>query len=386
MGTDGFHTKYYRGLAVANNKSSADGPRCSRPSGLAWKVVVALVLLRLCVGWHFLSEGAKKVSYDPGRKAWSIHVPTAAVLGQAKGPLAGFFQSRLPGGHGWQTLLAVPEELTPASGEQLENWVGRYVKRRQAELKKGESKPVEIPDFAPYATWAEQILADWRGIQKRFTDLSDLSEEQRKEAAERFETRERYLADYLAEESLDIQAYRHELWRLKKASAAGGADEIPFQQERIAEKTAEVARTPRKWVAGVQKLQAGLVDDLRSILTGEQRDSGVGTRAESALRTSKEKNLQRVNLAVTCLTIGVGLCLLAGLLTRLAAIAGALFLVSIMVTQPPWVPGANTTFFYYQLVELAAFVLLAASAAGRWAGLDSILHCLWSKCCGTKAK
>ncbi len=347
--------------------------------------MVALVLLRLCVGYHFLSEGSKKVTYDKAHKTWSIHVPTAAVMGQAKGPFAGFIQNQLPGGHGWQSLLAVPEEMTSDSGQQLNDWVGAYVKRRQSELGKGVHKEVEIPEFAPYSEWAKQITTDWKAIHTSFTSVKGLDEEQIADAAALFEVRERRLADYLAEESLDIQAYRHEVWRLEKAGAASGAAEIPFRKERLAEKTAEVSRSPRKWVAGVKKLQKGYVDDLRNILTSEQRDSNLGELVESALTTPKEKNLERVNLAVTCLTLGVGICLLAGFCTRLASIAGAMFLLSIMVTQPPWVPGANTTFFYYQLVELAAFGFLAAVGAGRWAGLDSIIHCLWSKCCGTKS-
>ena len=92
-----------------------------------------------------------------------------------------------------------------------------------------------------------------------------------------------------------------------------------------------------------------------------------------------------MNLAVTGLTIGVGLCLLVGLFTRLASVAGAFFLLSVMATQPPWVAGANTQFFYYQLVEFAALLFLAAVAAGRVAGLDLFLHALWSKCCGKKS-
>jgi len=205
-----------------------------------------VVLLRLCVGWHFLSEGAKKVTYDKAHDAWSIHVPTAAVMGQAKGPLAGIIQHQLPGRHDWESLLAVPEELTPAAGKQLNDWVGSYVKRRQAELKKVESKPVEIPEFAPYAKWATQIIKDWKAIHTRFTDIPSLSDEQRTRAAELFETREHLLADYLAEQSLDIQAYRHELWRLEKSLSAKGAKEVPFEQERIAEKMVDVGRTPRK--------------------------------------------------------------------------------------------------------------------------------------------
>lgn len=369
---------------MATNQSTS-GKRCTRSSGTAWKVVVAVVLLRLCVGYHFLSEGSKKVTYDKAHKTWSIHVPTAAVMGQAKGPLAGFIQNQLPGGHGWQSLLAAPEELTPESGKQLNDWVGAYVKRRQGELGKGVPKEVEIPEFAPYSEWAKQIVADWKAIHTSFTGVKGLDEEQIAEAAALFEERERRLADYLAEESLDIQAYRHELWRLEKSAEASGASEVPFKKERLAEKTAEVSRTPRKWVGGVKKLQAGYVGDLRNVLTVDQRDSQVGELVDSAVTTSKEKKLQFVNLAVTCLTLGVGVCLLAGFCTRIASIAGAMFLLSIMVTQPPWVLGARTEFFYYQLVELAAFLFLAAVGAGRWAGLDSIIHCLWSKCCGTKS-
>ncbi|MCA9231354.1 MAG: DoxX family protein [Planctomycetales bacterium] len=368
---------------MAKSETSSSG-QCPTSSGVAWKVIVAIVLLRLCIGWHFLSEGAKKLSYDRGSDSWSINVPTAAMLGQAKGPLAGFIQHQLPGGHGWQSLLAVPQEMTPEAGQQLNDWVAEYVKRRQAELSKGEHKPVEIPDFAPYANWYEQIIADWKAIHTSFTKVSGLKKEQLAEAATLFEVREQFLADYLAEESLDIQAYQHELWRLAQA-ASQGENRAPFEQERIADKTAEVGRTPLKWVAGVRQLQAGYLDELRGVLTDKQRDSAMSTRVESALVTPKERNLAWVNLAVTCLTVGVGICLLAGFCTRLAAIAGALFLLTIMATQPPWVLGAKTDFFYYQLVEVAAFLFLAAVGAGRWAGLDSIVHCLWSKCCGTKA-
>lgn len=370
---------------MSNKSASHDSKRPLPVARTAWTAVAALVLLRLCIGWHFLSEGAKKVTYDRGRDSWSINVPTAPMLGQAKGPLAGFFHSQLPGDHSWRSTLAVPQELTPASNQELRSWVEGYVKRRQAELKKGEHKPVEIPEFAPYAQWAKQILADWRNILKRFTDVSDLSDEQREQAAKQFEQRERSLADYLAEESLEIQAYQYELWRLENAKATSGAEEIPFEQERIAQKAAETSRDPLKWVATVKGLQSGFVDDLRDLLTDEQRSSAVDQRVESAIMTPKEKNLARVNLAVTCLTIGVGVCLLAGLFTRVASIVGALFLLSVMATQPPWVAGADTKFFHYQLVEFAGFLLLAAAGAGRWAGLDSIIHCLWSKCCGTKA-
>ena len=74
--------------------------------------------------------------------------------------------------------------------------------------------------------------------------------------------------------------------------------------------------------------------------------------------------------------------MILGLFTRLASLVGALFLLSVMATQPPWVAGANTTYFFYQLVEVAALLLLAATSAGRWAGLDGFFGTMWSLCFG----
>src|SRR5581483_6603632 len=65
--------------------------------------VVALTALRVCVGWHFFSEGLKHTT-EPGY--------TEGFLKQAKGPLATWFQRTLPDFHGWSRLMLAPEEDT----------------------------------------------------------------------------------------------------------------------------------------------------------------------------------------------------------------------------------------------------------------------------------
>ena len=77
------------------------------------------------------------------------------------------------------------------------------------------------------------------------------------------------------------------------------------------------------------------------------------------------------------MTVTVGICLLVGSLTRLAALAGALFLLSVIASQPPWVTGAAPT--YYQMVELAGLLVLAGTGAGRWAGLDYFGYLLFGR-------
>jgi uncharacterized membrane protein YphA (DoxX/SURF4 family) len=80
---------------------------------------------------------------------------------------------------------------------------------------------------------------------------------------------------------------------------------------------------------------------------------------------------------VIVLTIGVGSCLLLGFFTRLASLAGALFLSAVIASQPPWVPGAESTI--YQTVEFAGLLVLAGTGAGRWLGLDYFSYALFNR-------
>lgn len=346
-------------------------------------MAAAIVLLRLCIGWHFFAEGMEKISVDQHTGDVDVTFSAEGFFRIATGPLAETFQSFVPGGHDWQSSLAIPQQLTAEESEELTGWVSAYVKRREGELKKNAPTEVETPDFLPYAAWYENIDADRRQLLKDFTEVKGITEEQGKQAAAIFEERDRQLADYLAGESLDIQTYRHELWRLENMEAVPGADEIPFRQLRVAQKQGETSREPRKWVAAVEEFDTEFKNELLSLLTEEQKAAATAAKARDSLTSSTERNLDRMNLAVTCLTIGVGLCLLTGLFTRVASLAGAGFLLSVMATQPPWVPGAYTDYFYYQLVEFAAMIFLAAVGGGRIAGLDYFLDRFWSRSRGS---
>ena len=145
---------------------------------------------------------------------------------------------------------------------------------------------------------------------------------------------------------------------------------MPFVNERIATKTAEVNRLPRPWLAQVAEFGEDLRNDLAAVVDDQ-----------ASLNTTKataRSRLDWVNLGVTGVTIGVGICLLLGFFTRLAALVGGLFLLSVMASQPPWVAGANTEYFFYQLVEVTALGVLFATGAGRWLGLDFFSYAVWN--------
>lgn len=77
----------------------------------------------------------------------------------------------------------------------------------------------------------------------------------------------------------------------------------------------------------------------------------------------------------------VGVCLLAGFLTRTACIVGATFLLMFFLAMPPlpyWPesPRAEGHYLYINknIIELFALLVLATLRTGRWVGIDGLLQ------------
>jgi uncharacterized membrane protein YphA (DoxX/SURF4 family) len=246
-----------------------------------------------------------------------------------------------------------------------------------------QDAPPESSAVAPYQDWADRIAGDWKTVMAKVQEIPGLTEDQLAAVADALKLREQQLVDYLTSETAAIKDYQHELWRLAEMRAAPEA-RVPYMQERIAAKSAELRGVPTKWVDQVAEFEQNYYDDLRSVLTDPQRnDAAVAATLDEALTDPRAARLAATNKAVTILTMAVGVCLLLGFFTRLASLAGAAFLLAIMATQPPWAPDAVTTFFYYQCVELVSLLVLAAVGAGRWLGLDSFSYALWHRLLGS---
>ncbi|MGI9515484.1 MAG: DoxX family protein, partial [Pirellulaceae bacterium] len=80
---------------------------------------------------------------------------------------------------------------------------------------------------------------------------------------------------------------------------------------------------------------------------------------------------QLIDIILPWFDAAIGLLLVAGLFTRVAAIAGITLLLGVVATQPFWVMGSENT--WYQWVEIAGLFVLFATAAGRFGGLDYFL-------------
>jgi uncharacterized membrane protein YphA (DoxX/SURF4 family) len=343
--------------------------------------VFALVLLRLVIGWHFFREGGEKLKYNRHDNEWRMVFSADGFLSQAQGPLAKYFRSQAPDDHSYRELLAAPRENVPPTPDQVaerSQWQADYKRRRDEAQKAGGEVPVEFPPSAPYHDWAERIAADWQTIRDDVKTVPGLMDEQKTRADEALAQRLQQVADYLAGEEGAIAEYRHELWRLANWRSAPEAGEVPFHDERITTKAGETKSQPVAWVNQVRDIKAAYRDDLGSILNAEQRGTANTAAAfDQALTDSKEEWLRIVNLVVTGLTVGVGICLLLGFFTRLASLAGALFLLAVIASQPPWLADSVETM--PQCIEFAGLLVLAGTGAGRWMGLDYFTWALFHR-------
>ncbi|MCA9247935.1 MAG: DoxX family protein [Planctomycetales bacterium] len=321
-----------------------------RLTQLSVPAMVMLVLLRVSIGWHYFKEGTKKYK-DPG-------FTSAVFLRQATGPLAHLYHDTAgEEAYGWDRTMAIPRKDAP--GET-------------ADAAPADADPDAIPDSAPYKSWAEDVIYSWKKRLQTASDAARYDEPQREAVAKVYEKRIAQLKDYLADKSGDLLDYQHELYRLGQMEADDTAEEVPYQQARIQQKRAELQATAAGIQYDVKQFEDGLINDVLSQLSGEQQD-----RVTAALANTK---VARIDRYVTFLHIGIGVCLIVGLLTRLSAFLSALFLLSVVLSQPFWVPDAATT--YYQWVELFASLVLATTHAGKWGGLDYFLNSMCQACCG----
>jgi uncharacterized membrane protein YphA (DoxX/SURF4 family) len=338
------------------------------------------VLLRLVIGWHFFREGTKKIEYDRhGGGFRMIFSADKEFLDQAKGPLTPLYLAHSKSDHEWRTKLATPRKNEPPTKEEIEKqtqWAREYAKSRDEARKAKTEVPVEFPPGSAAGDWATQIREDWKTAVAKFSVIPDVTPEQKSAAQKALAARLDELANYIRDEEQNIAEYRHELWRLSEWRASPEADEVPHVKQRIAAKAAETAAAGDGWRLQVCEIEDRLENDLRSILTEEQRTQDLTLAAlDEATADPNQHKLDFINKVTTAITIGVGICLILGFFTRTASILGALFLLGVIASQPFWIPSAAPTM--NQCVELAALLVLAGTGAGRWAGMDGCLAALF---------
>jgi len=274
------------------------------------------VLLRLAIGGHFYSEGVKK-----------LHNPkpfTGPFFSAAKGPYAEFFHR-----HVWD-----------ADGT--------------ARLD------------------ADQMTAVWAQYVSRARGHYGFDEAQSQAATTALEHRSEQLTDYLADIKDEVDEYRQGLERHERNLQDAARTEVPSLRGQTEKWETKLKADRGRWLATIDGLSKDLQRDVTAIATPAQREQGELEVGKPGRRPLDSETFDRY---VPYFDLTIGVLLILGLAVRPAALAGAMFLATVVATQWPGTPGAMPV--YYQAIECCALLALAGINAGRIAGLDV----LWSYCC-----
>jgi len=294
-----------------------------------------LVLLRMTIGWHFYSEGVDK--YRAGN--WDAK----PFFANARGPVAEHFRQLV---WDWDGAIRLDESI------------------------------LEDPKKRKTVTVTEVHLATFRDQVARHYGFND---SQLRLAQLNYGKAIAQLQAILESNASEIAEFKLGRLRLEKLESDANRSGV----ESLVGQTATIRAEWNKKIAPTFKQIDATWKNY------ELAQNKVATLAQAELRPPYKLGVPRsqrmdtsiINVIVPYFDIAIGICLLLGLFTPVAALAAAGFLGSVFLSQyPPATGPASST---YQLIEGMACLVLAGTGAGRFAGLDfvikSIILKLWPR-------
>ncbi len=218
-------------------------------------------------------------------------------------------------------------------------------------------------------TGVRQYIDRWKDLQRAVARKYAPTDDQRIEIEQLVRRYEQSAEEFALDAQPDIDAYFGALarWEERKYGPNNGAH---HQKQRLWDEMFVLRAEARGWLRELETMEQGLHDGIWDVLDEGQRRRGylpIGWTITDFLDFSVMWGLT-----------AIGACLILGLFTRPAALGGAVFLVFVLLTQPPWptiYPPApevvgHALIVDKNFVEMMALLLLASTAVGRWGGLD----------------
>ncbi|WP_417737794.1 DoxX family protein [Rosistilla oblonga] len=288
------------------------------PKKLSLLAALMLILLRLSIGWQFYSEGTDKIQngFDSSR-----------FLSAARGPFAEHFHAVVWDRDGG---LRLDDEATERRWQWYRNTAGSHFGFDDAQQKQ-----------------ADQVL-------------------------KRTLNQYQFVLDNNVDELAEIDFGRQRLADLAARPERNDVASLIGQKETI----------EREWrqkldpiLSEVDNAWENLERDMNAVASDDQ------LRRHGHLELPPLRN-QRIDTTVMDKFVPwfdctIGVLLILGLFTPVAALAAAGFLFSVFLSQFP--PATGPTSTYYQLIESMACLVIASTGAGRFAGLDSIIHAAFNR-------
>ncbi|TWT76652.1 hypothetical protein CA13_71490 [Planctomycetes bacterium CA13] len=283
---------------------------------------LALVLLRVTIGWHFYTEGMEK--YSAGN--WTA----APFFVNAKGPLAEQFRGMV-----WDNDGSI----------RLDR---------------------------------DTVMLQWATVRDEVAEHYGFDKEQTRQAQANYAKAVEQYDWIISENAADLEEFKLGVARIAKLDSdpvRDGVSSLGGQRDTI-----------RKEWTGKGKPALGQINSLWETYIGTQNALATREQVDStpAYKLMKPRSALMdtsiIDVMLPYFDIAVGLCLLFGLFTPVAALAAAGFLGSVVLSQFP--PTTGPTSSMYQLIESMGCLVLAATGAGRFAGLDYFLHLIVRKVWG----
>jgi uncharacterized membrane protein YphA (DoxX/SURF4 family) len=289
----------------------------------------------LSLGCHFLYEGVWKIEH---RKEFTAR----PFLADAKGPAAPLFYAMLPDIDGRQRLA------------------------------------VDVDDRGQQVVRGDAYRNAWKALQLDVVARYRLDDDQKGEVEAISARYLQALQDYLTDNRDAIVGYFISLKQFD-GERASGHDGSAYKKKRLWDRQQELRKEVDGWLTALDEMGKGYERDLWDVLKEDQQGRGPISGGWNPLAWSR---MEQINFAVTFGLSAIGLCLMLGLCTRLAALGGGAFMFFVVLTQPSWptiYPPAppvvgHALLINKDFVEMVALFLLATTAAGRWGGLDYFIY------------
>jgi uncharacterized membrane protein YphA (DoxX/SURF4 family) len=217
-----------------------------------------------------------------------------------------------------------------------------------------------------------RLKSGWSDTVERIGKHYEFSEDQRARAKALAE--ESYVwADYWFNNFDNREARDKYITELAKVQQTEwNPDSMSYERERAWELRRSLEADRKKLTGPLVARGQELADAVVALAAPEQRASVGGYSPPLSV-------LEVANLLTMYGLCAMGMCLILGFLTPLAAICAAAFLAMIYLSMPPWPgmpPNPREEGHYWivskNLVELIACLLVAVTASGHWFGLDAL--------------
>ncbi len=298
--------------------------------------IVALVALRIGIGWHFFKVGAEKMN----DRSFS----SAPFLRNAKGPLAGMYHGMLRDEDGLWRL-----------------------------------------NYDPQADEGNRINAgftrnEWAAHKERVKAHYQFNDDQKKLADRVYSRYETQLNWFFSNNEEDINKYFKGLERRSRNAADPARSSVYSLRAQSDEIAADLRKDRAGWLAEIDRMWTDYDRELNDIAADEQKSSAGTLRLNPP--GDRFFDVDLVDRVIPYFDLTIGVLLIVGLFTRPTSVVASLFLLSVILSQWPWSPGVMPV--YPQMVEMLALLVLAAVGAGRFAGLDFFVRGFRFWCCPPK--